>query len=467
MGKRLELEITSGEMSGKRFEVPQTGLRLGRSSLNDIHAPDEALSRNHCLFEQEGETGITLIDLGSSNGTAVNGELIGADVRSLKAGDVIEVGSFRIEVKGEESAAAPAKPAAPEKTATPGKTATSGKAAAPGIDLGLGKAVSKAAFAKLSEPGPKARRSSRLLLAVVAAFAIAICAVLFMPSDRVRPRGDASGGGDRRDATRPVTSLCYEKVEADATRIFRYVLTLEAGRLRVAFDDVPGESRHVDKSAALTDAARSRIEEIFATDGWEGLSESYGGASASDLNALKSWRIRVVREGSVKETLVENETEPEPFRTVREALETFSRNELGVWAIQYSREKLLELSAADVETGDAKWAERDVEFGNVAEAVGAYREAVFYLDTVRPKPDGYAELREKLRTAEEELDRRYREQRFVADKAINLQEWEEAREQLRILCDIVPAKDDPRHAEANGKLVDVENRIRKAKKGGK
>ena len=33
------------------------------------------------------------------------------------------------------------------------------------------------------------------------------------------------------------------------------------------------------------------------------------------------------------------------------------------------------------------------------------------------------------------------------------------------LCSLVPEKDDPRHAEANAKLVDVENRMKKARSG--
>ena len=76
-------------------------------------------------------------------------------------------------------------------------------------------------------------------------------------------------------------------------------------------------------------------------------------------------------------------------------------------------------------------------------------------------------LREKLKKSEAELDRRYKDQRFLADKAINLANWEVARTELRTLCDMVPDKDDERHVEARAKLIDVEGRIASAKKGGK
>ena len=61
MAKRPELLIASGPMKGTRFQVGAGGVRLGRSSSNDVHIPDEELSRNHCLFEQSGDDGIRLV----------------------------------------------------------------------------------------------------------------------------------------------------------------------------------------------------------------------------------------------------------------------------------------------------------------------------------------------------------------------------------------------------------------------
>ena len=47
---------------------------------------------------------------------------------------------------------------------------------------------------------------------------------------------------------------------------------------------------------------------------------------------------------------------------------------------------------------------------------------------------------------------------------MNLEHWEEACVELRILRDMIPDKDDPRHVEANNKLIDVEKRLRKEEK---
>ncbi len=454
MAKRLELMLMSGENSGRRYSVPSAGLRLGRSSANDIHVLDEGLSRNHCLFEAEGESGVRVMDLASANGTFVNGEQLGAEPKSLKLGDEISVGETLLKVVGEEEAA-PAQPvAASLKSQKPGEK----------VDLGLGTKAGASDPAIPATPTEKRSRLMSILWGLVALLIVAsIAAILLVPSKKT----DAPETVTEKKVL-GLTSLFYEKVEADATRIFRYEMTVDnESVLHVVYDDIPEADRHVDKQGFLAPKAKARILEILDSNGWDSLDSSYTGVSASDENALKSWRIRVVRGAKVKEVFVENAPEPEVFKRVREALETFSRNELGIWAIQYSREQLLELSEESAKVGDAKWDERDVVYGNLSAAVDAYREAIFYLETVNPKPEGYVDLKARLDKARDELEKRYKEQRFLADKAINLGDWETARRELRILCDYVPNKSDPRHDEANAKLVDVENRMKKSRKGGR
>ena len=460
MAKRPELLIVSGPMSGTRFEVGAGGVRLGRSSSNDVHVPDEELSRNHCLFEQSGEDGIRLTDLASANGTFVNGEQLGSDSRELKAGDAIEVGSTLINVVVE---GAPVPLAPLSSTPAPARRTPSGT-----VDLGLGSAPASsspaAPHARQKASGGTRRTPLANVLWVVAALvvAVAIAVVLYAPRESEKPVAPVV----ETTSSPRLSALYYEKVEADSARIFRYQMTIdESGVLRVAFDDVPGENRHVDKKAKLSEAALKRIDEILETPGFSALEEEYAGASAADENALRSYRIRVVRWNDVKDILVENAPEPDAFRAVREALEAFSRNELGIWAIQYSREKLLELSEQSAAVGDAKWEEREVEYGNLSTAAKSYKEAIFYLETINPKPAGYIELKEKLTRTENELAERYKNQRFLAEKAINLGDWEAAQSELKILCELVPDKDDPRHTEANAKLVDVENRMKKARSG--
>ena len=442
-------------MAGTRFEVGAGGVRLGRSSSNDVCIPDEELSRNHCLFEQSGEAGIRVTDLASANGTFVNGEQLGSDSRELVAGDAMEVGSTAISVVGEE-------PPPAQRHATPVARGAS-------IDLGLGKVPAAASQGKARPSARKPDGPPRAMLAnvlwIVAALivAVAIAVVLCAPRDSEKP---VVAPVAEEKPEKKLISLCYEKIEADASRVFSYRMDVDkSGVLHVAFDDVPGENRHVDKKAKLSEKAMKRILEVLDRPGFAALDDEYTGSSVEDENALKSFRIRVVRWNSIKDVLVENTQEPDAFREVREALEAFSRNELGIWAIQYSKEKLIELSEESAKIGDTKWEDREVEYGNLSASVKAYRDALFYLETVNPKPESFLTVKERLARSEAELKQRYEDQRFLVDKAINLGDWEVAQSELKILCELVPERDDPRHAEANARLVDVENRMKKARGG--
>lgn len=443
MAKRLELLITSGEKAGTRIEVGPGGVRLGRSSTNDIAIADEELSRNHCLLEPSGECGVRITDLASANGTYVNGEALGVESCELKAGDEIYAGSTYIRVIGENPPSLP------------------GSVPSGDVDLGLEKTEP---VLSSSDEEPRRRSLANLIWIVAVAVLVAAIAVILVGPGSEDDETVSTVVSERESPA--LTGLYYEKIEADSKRVFRYEMTIDsAGNLRVSFDDVPGENRRVDKSKKLSDQGLARIVEILSSPGLKELDDVYSGGSAEDENALESRRLRVVRWNDIKDVLVENTQLPDALKIVCEELETFSRNELGIWSIQYSSEKLIEMSAESERVGNAKWEERDVEYGNLSGAVKAWKEAIFYLDTISPKPEGYRDLKDKLEKGEEELSKRYREQRFLADKAINLGDWERAQSELKILCEMVPEKDDPRHSEANAKLVDVESRLKKIEGG--
>jgi hypothetical protein len=67
---------------------------LGRTDAADIHIPDDSVSKKHCLFEAQAG-GMTITDLGSTNGTAVNDvDLAPNQPQPLTGGDTIRTGHF-------------------------------------------------------------------------------------------------------------------------------------------------------------------------------------------------------------------------------------------------------------------------------------------------------------------------------------------------------------------------------------
>lgn len=428
--KRPELVIVTGEQAGRRIAVGTGSVRLGRSSSNDIPIPDERLSRNHCLFEPSGESDIRVTDLASANGTLVNGVLLGDEPLVLHPGDRIEVGSTVLRVEGEP----------PPSAET--------------VDLGLGeKAPSEQASARRRSPLVNMLWAVAVLMAVAA-----IAALLLAPSDPATEQPAAVA-----ETVQSVREFVYEKVAATQEGIFRYELSVAPdGMIRVALDDTR-ENRHPTIAPrALDDRARAELNDILSYEALRGIDREYAGPEP-DPPALNSWRLKVVYSSRVRTIRIVNAQEPEAFRAIRERLEAFANNELGIHAIQYSREKLVSLAEEQIAVGKAKWEDREVQHGNLFGSVTAYREALFYLETVDPKPACVQEARQGLEAAKAELDRRYGDQRFVVDRAINLGDWETARRELAVLLEMIPDRKDDRNREATVKLVDVEKRL----KGGK
>lgn len=442
MSKTLEILVTTGPLQGRRFAVAANGLRLGRSSSCEIAVTDPALSRSHCLFELR-EDALWITDLASINGTFVNGEQLGADSRRLVEGDVIQAGESSLAIVA-EGAAAPS-PAPSQQEAK--------------VDLGLGGAKDPVREEASSTASSTVKR---VILWVGAVVAVAGAAVLILADGR-QPAVEITETAETADKPE-LRGFVLEKVEADQQGIYRSALTLDAeGNLSVEIDDVPKENRHVKKSVRLSAGALEELTGILSAQEIYALAPEYTGVPLRP-GTLKSFSLRVLRAPKVFQTSIENTLEPEAFRVVRERLETFSKNELGIWAIQYSSDKLIEMSAESRRSGDAKWEERDVQYGNLSVALAAYKEAVFYLETVNPKPEDYGALVARRDEVAAELEKRYRDQRFLADRAINLGDWMTAQRELRVLCDLVPDPKDPRHAEASTKLLDVEGRIKKGAK---
>jgi len=75
----------------KSFLLKPEGTYVGKTSNNDIILENESVSRRHCLFEITVDRQVQLSDLGSLNGTYVNGNRVDKPVK-LRDGDGIHIG---------------------------------------------------------------------------------------------------------------------------------------------------------------------------------------------------------------------------------------------------------------------------------------------------------------------------------------------------------------------------------------
>lgn len=84
------------DIEGRRLRIKET-CSLGRIDSNDIVLPDVKVSRRHALIRKEATDQLWLVDLGSRNGTCLNGELVTRPML-LRDQDRIEIGRYQLVV---------------------------------------------------------------------------------------------------------------------------------------------------------------------------------------------------------------------------------------------------------------------------------------------------------------------------------------------------------------------------------
>ena len=74
------------------FRLLRSSVIIGRGKGTDLLLPDISVSRHHARVDQVGKDGHKVVDLGSQNGTKVNGRKV--KEHTLKSGDELQVGKF-------------------------------------------------------------------------------------------------------------------------------------------------------------------------------------------------------------------------------------------------------------------------------------------------------------------------------------------------------------------------------------
>ena len=408
---KIELEVEAGPERGRRYSVEQAGARIGRDPSNDFVVNDPSLSRFHCRIYLAGDGQARVADLGSTNTTEVNGAPIN-DV-ALLPGDRIVIGDTTLRVMGAAPRAAavitsdapatgsmppPLMPAAPVAAAAAPAAAHAG--ATPEVPDLFGKntAVADAAVRK--------HVSKTLWFVLGLVLVAAVVLVLF------KLHLFEGGRNARKGAVLPALELQYEKVDATSSNIFRFELQLIGSNLSARVD------------------------------------------------ILDSRELTVTRGAQAKRVVVINRILPEAFKKATDIVETFGEHELGLFALPVSPAKLIELARDAMLQGKKCFDEKEVSFGNLYKAMKAFDAAEVYLEAIDPKPDFYPDIVGGRSDAKKQLQERYDDRNFRAEKSIKIGDWQEASKNLRVILESIPNREDDRYKQAQIKLLDVERHLK-------
>src|SRR5512144_674973 len=101
----LTFRIFKGDQLIREERLSLSVIKLGKVPSAHLKLDDETVSRMHAIIEVNGPGDVSIIDLGSTKGTFVNGQKV--NKAKLQSGDTIVVGETRIELaisSGEEDA---------------------------------------------------------------------------------------------------------------------------------------------------------------------------------------------------------------------------------------------------------------------------------------------------------------------------------------------------------------------------
>src|SRR3954447_12876270 len=105
----LTFRIFKGDQLLREERLSLSVIKIGKVPSAHLKLDDESVSRMHAIIEVLGND-VSLIDLGSTRGTFVNGQRI--NKTKLMTGDVITVGDTQLDITIAPATASDAQPAA-------------------------------------------------------------------------------------------------------------------------------------------------------------------------------------------------------------------------------------------------------------------------------------------------------------------------------------------------------------------
>ncbi|MEU1618122.1 FHA domain-containing protein [Streptomyces sp. NPDC005722] len=125
-----QLIVTTGPDPGRAYPVPAGYSEIGRLAGSGIRLDEEGVSRRHAAMNRAGSH-VVLSDLGSTNGTYLNGALLDAP-RPLHDGDLLRIGHVELRLSVESARQGRADPGDPVGPVDTGDEAEAGEAAEAG-----------------------------------------------------------------------------------------------------------------------------------------------------------------------------------------------------------------------------------------------------------------------------------------------------------------------------------------------
>ena len=439
----MNLYFLNGQKKGESWTLLPPGICIGREQDNDIQLLIPGVSRYHAKIEYGQDGQWKILDLGSTNGTKVNGVKIDREV-ILKPGTEIIIGEqlirFDQDFKAGEDKPVELKPAAapvpdpirPESNKTP--VSVTERNETDKVDFDIFRRNSAGPQEQKKEPVPPKKRIVNLLFAllvtVLACVAVLTFFFLAAPKD------------DQRKTPVKVSQnpffLEYEKTIISRDNVFRFSVCIENGSAQFKLNDLKYQ-RRFSKGIGKVDEylLKGLIREIKDTDFMKIHSDPPG----SPANGVDESRtLTIGYDSNLNSVSVRNSFPKSSFETIEYALSRFA-DDYGLKTISLSQKEMREEAVRSFRKAEELLANYQAKPENLRNAILRYRVAIEFLDQFDPKPEEWTIAKRKLGEAEALMKKMIKDAEFNINVLYKKREYAAAAAECGKLLQVI----DPEH----------------------
>ena len=427
----MNLYFLNGARKGEQWELIPPGICIGREADNDIQLLIAGVSRYHAKIEYTPDGKWKIMDLGSTNGTKVNGTKI-TRPQLLEPGTEIAIGEQIIRYDQDFAQPAPVKlePAAapvivpqPEPPASAGppvlKVLPAEKIPEPqsadahnitekiDFDLFSGKKKNDPA-GPAADAGPSSPKKRILNLLFMLLVTVMVCVVLlvfyFLSAGKQQPTEKRTV-----QTVRNPFFLEYEKTIISKDNVFRFSVVIENDSARFQLNDLKYQRKFAKGIKNLDeDLLKELKREIQGTDFMKITSEAPG----SPENGKDETRILTIGyDKSMNSVTVRNNYAMQSFETIEYAISRFADG-YGLKTIALSQEQMRKEAERSFIKAEELFANYQARPENLRNAILRYQITIDFLDQFDPKPEQWTTAKRKLTEAEKLMHKAIKDAEF-------------------------------------------------------
>lgn len=485
----MKLVFIDGKKNGESFTLLPPGITIGRETDNDIVLEEEACSRYHVKVRYEGDKWI-IRDLGSTNGTKVNGDKINTDV-ILKENDKITIGKQSIlfveQIDSSQKPFSTSIPKEPQEKLSVEPIGESKSSIVEGEHKGLKlfgsffggekdevkEEKQNSFFGKIDffskkekddkreqDDEIKQKKSGNIFFYIIVIGIAVLLVLIFLLYEKMNlPSKNEEAAKQPRRPSNPLM-VVYEKQVAGPDNIFRYALEIRDETISVTRDDLKynlRQSKHKKIPAELL----QDLEDQFKQTDFMNLSQQQSGGAGSD-ETDKRLSLTVAYGTELNSIEIRNDFPPKSFKEVVSILENFSDNTLNLKSISYTPEEMKEEGVKAFDKANQLFLNYKAKDENLKEAIKRFQLAIDMLGPFEPKPKEYDQAYQKIQEAREIWEKEIAEHRLNFEQYKQLNKLEAAREELlKIMAKTDP--DENIHQNARKYVIKIDGLLRKRK----